>query len=90
MFGDAKFEVVRPETVRAPEELERPEPSNDVKSELLRNNDPTPNDPVVVALPTMVDDAVERKPLVSKSVVDVPAYVDGPAVDMVKGKPKVA
>jgi len=31
MFADAKLEVVRPDTVRAPDELERPEPKRLLK-----------------------------------------------------------
>ena len=75
MLAEAKFVVVRPETVRALEESMRPEPRSEVKYEPLMMRAPTEWEPVVVALPTMVDDAVARKPpdkVSCEVVADIP------------------
>ena len=71
MFADVKLEVVRPETAREPPELVRPEPRRFVNKLLLMKRLPTPCIPVVVALPTMVVEPTERRPLVKPTVVEV-------------------
>ena len=85
MGSVAREEKGRLETVKVPAEFVNPVPRREVKSELFMNNDPRPNDPVVVALPTIVDDAVERKPFNKPMVVEV----DTPQVCALNGQAKV-
>ncbi len=67
--------------VRAPDESERPKPVKSVMRSLFTKSAPAPNVPVVVAFPTMVEEAVERKPFNNPRVV----VVETPQVSGVNG-----
>lgn len=70
-LAEVKLLVVRPETVRAPPVLVRPLPMRLVNKLLLINREPIPRLPVVVALPMIVVEPTESKPLVKPTVVEV-------------------
>jgi hypothetical protein len=62
MLAELKLAVVNPDTVNAFDEIARPEPVMSESQSPFTFNDPAYWLPVVVALPTMVEEAVERKP----------------------------
>ena len=61
------------DTVSALDEMDNPDPVMSESQSPLTFNDPVEKLPVVVALPTMVEEAVARNPWVMSRVVDVAA-----------------
>lgn len=58
-------------------EMVRPVPVRSVKRSLFMKSEPTPNMPVVVALPLMVVEPTESNPPLKVSVVEVAAFGNG-------------
>ena len=64
-------------SVSEPPELVRPVPRSEVKRELLKKSEPTPNMPVVVAFPTIVVEPTARRPPLNVRVVVVASLGNG-------------